>query len=172
MREMANRGIRGVVRNIDLDIIVPVVESEYDYLLDNQEIYGLVGDYKMVAEGTSALAAKEQLTMRKNEFVQATSNPVDIQLIGSENRRKLLFSVAKDLGLEIDEDLKPIQAQPQLTAPPPNPATLDESGNPVQGVDSRTQSPKAPVGQVSRPNDGVNKRPYLRTAEATPGGAQ
>lgn len=172
MREMANRGIRGVVRNIDLDIIVPVVESEYDYLLDNQEIYGLVGDYKMVAEGTSALAAKEQLTMRKNEFVQATSNPVDIQLIGSENRRKLLFSVAKDLGLEIDEELKPLPAQPQLTAPPPNPATLDESGNPTQGVDTRTQSPKAPVGQVSRPNDGVNKRPYLRDAQATPGGAQ
>ncbi|MFA5340243.1 MAG: hypothetical protein WC332_00555 [Clostridia bacterium] len=159
MREMANRGIRGVVRNIDLDIIVPITESHYDYLLDNQDIYGLVGDYKMVAEGTSALAAKEQLTMRKNEYVQATSNPVDIQLIGSENRRKMLFSIAKDLGLEIDEELKPVPVQPQLAPPPPSPATLDESGNPVKGTDNRSQSPKAPVGQVSRPGDGVNKRP-------------
>lgn len=149
LREMAAQGIRAVIRYIDYDIITPAVEFHYDYLLDNTEVLGMVGDYKIVAEGSSALAAKEQLTMRKNEFLQSTSNPMDVQIIGLENRRKMLFDVAKGLGIEIDESvLTPMPpAQPQQQAqqgavPQEKPTPADDAGNPTNGVDTRTQSPR------------------------------
>lgn len=141
MREMAAQGIRAVIRNIDLDIIVPCLEFHYDYLLDNTEVFGLIGDYKMVAEGTSALAAKEQQTMRKNEFVQATSNPIDVQLIGTENRRRMLFDIAKNLGIDLDENMFGQQQIPMQQQPPgKKPAPTDDAGQPTQGTDTRTES--------------------------------
>jgi hypothetical protein len=138
---MATRGIKAVVRNIDLDGIVPCLERHYEYLLENYDIYGLMGDYKLSAKGTTALLAKEQQVMRKNEFLNYTNNPVDIQIIGVDNRRKMLFSVAKDLGIDLDKSPIPVfsqGAQPQNMAPQQNPATLDQAGNPAQGTDGRT----------------------------------
>ena len=150
LREMAAQGIRAVVRNLDNDVIIPCLEFHYDYLLDNKDIFGLIGDYKMVAEGSSALIAKEQMVMRKNEFLQATANPVDMQIIGVENRRKMLFEVAKSLGIEIeDSPFPPPMPPPQQTAPNEKPATLDDSGNPVQGTDNRVASPSRPRQEVS-----------------------
>ena len=150
LREMAAQGIRAVVRNLDNDVIIPCLEFHYDYLLDNKDIFGLIGDYKMVAEGSSALIAKEQMVMRKNEFLQATANPVDMQIIGVENRRKMLFEVAKSLGIEIeDSPFPPPMPPPQQTAPNEKPATLDDSGNPVQGTDNRVANPSRPRQEVS-----------------------
>ena len=149
----AARGIRSVVRNIDLDLIVPTLERHYDYLLDNFEIYGLMGDYKLSAKGTSALIAKEQQSMRKTEFMNYTQNPVDIQLIGPENRRKMLFDVAKDLGIDLDDGPAPAIPVQQLIQPPAPPQqgqeTLGNDGNPVVGQDTRQFNPSNPVGQVS-----------------------
>jgi hypothetical protein len=150
LREMAASGIKAVIRNIDGDIIVTCLEAHYDYLLDNQDIFGLVGDYKMVPEGSSALAAKEQMVVRKNEFLNATGNPIDVQLIGAKNRRKLLFEVAKGLGFDIDEnELPPININMSQEPPQPGAATLDESGNPTNGIDGRTDNPERPRLPVS-----------------------
>jgi hypothetical protein len=141
----AARGIKAVIRNIDNDIIIPSARSHYDYLIDNSDVFGLVGDYNIIAKGTSALIAQEQQATRKIEFLGQTANPVDIQIIGAENRKKMLFDVAKSLGIEIDEtDIQP-QQQPQMqgSAPPPNPQALDAAGNPAQGVDTRQFNPEA-----------------------------
>ena len=140
LRDMASQGIRNVIRNIDADIIVPCLEFHYDYLLDNIDIFGLIGDYKMVAEGSSALAAKEQMVMRKNEFLQATANPLDLQIVGIENRRKMLFDVAKGLGIELDEQVFTPPPQMQQQAPGAKPGQQDDAGQPTQGVENRTEN--------------------------------
>jgi hypothetical protein len=148
---MATRGIKAVVRNIDLDGIVPCLERHYAYLLDNTEIYGLLGDYKLSAKGVVALGAKEQQTARKNEFLNYTNNPVDIQIIGIENRRKVLFSVAKDLGIELEDSPVPVfnQMAGQNMPPQPGPQTLDAAGNPAQGTDGREFNPSRPRLEAS-----------------------
>lgn len=162
----ATRGVKAVVRNIDEDIIVNCLEMHYDYILDNFDIYGLVGDYKISAKGTAALIAKEQLSQRKIEFMQLTgSNPVDMQLIGVENRRKMLKEVAESLGLGLDmsEPIMPMQ-QP-ATAPQESPENLDDAGNPVQGTETRQFNQQKPKGQVSTTgNPGTAEQiPYMRT---------
>lgn len=144
---MASRGIKSVVRNVDIDIIIPSLERHYDYLLDNQQVFGLVGDYNLVARGTAAVLAKEQLASRKIEFMANTANPIDVGIIGQENRRKMLFEVAKTLGIELDEKElpPPMQQLPQGAPPPENQQTLDAAGNPAQGVDNRQFNQEAPV---------------------------
>jgi hypothetical protein len=82
LRAMASQGLRAVIRNIDLDIIVPTVERHYNYLLKESEIYGLLGDYRMSAKGSSALQAKDQETQRQMEFTNYTGNPIDVQIVG------------------------------------------------------------------------------------------
>lgn len=153
----AARGIRSVVMNIDLDLIVPCLERHYDYILDNFEIYGLMGDYKVSAKGTAALIAKEQNAMRRTEFLNYTQNPVDVQLLGPENRRKMLFEVAKSLGIELNESPFPDIPINQLLAPPqpppPNPETLDAAGSPVVGQETRQFNPSQLPGQVSTPGN-------------------
>ena len=149
LTQMAATGIRSVVRNIDIDIIIPCVEAHYDYILDNMEIIGLVGDFNLSAQGTTALMAKQQLAQRKTEFMQATANPTDIQLIGIENRRKMLFEVAKAIGIDLENSPVPVfSGQPNAgTVPGAKPAQLDESGQPIQGTDTRlANTPAAPRG--------------------------
>lgn len=162
--QMAARGIKAVIRNVDLHIIVPSLERHYDYLLDNQEVFGLIGDYNISAKGTSALIAKEQLSQRKIEFLNNTANPIDLQIVGETNRRKMLYAVAKSLGIELDEnELPPVPQQvPQQQAPQANPQTLDQAGNPAQGAGQNQFAP-SPVPIQARAKGGpVQKgKPYL-----------
>ena len=133
----ASRGIKAVIRNIDHDVISGVAEYHYDYLLDNSDIFGLFGDYKIKARGSEALIALEQQATRKLEYLTTTMNPVDLQLVGMENRRKVLFEVAKGFGIELDNNVIPQQPhQLQGQVPPQDPRTLDAAGNPAQGVDT------------------------------------
>ena len=171
----AARGIKAVIRNIDLHIIEPSLQMHYDYLLDNQEIYGLIGDYNMVAKGTETLVAKEQIAQRKIEFMAQTANPIDLQLIGIENRRKMLYEVAKSLGIEIDEEMPPptqppVQLQGQGQVPPEGSQNLDEAGNPVGGTSERqfSQEPQGgepPIREIpeNRAGGGAVQagRPYI-----------
>lgn len=173
---MAARGIKAVVRNLDLDGIVPCLERHYDYLLDNYEIYGLLGDFKLSAKGMSALLAKEQQTVRKNEFLNYTNNPVDVQIIGTENRRKMLFAVAKDLGIDLDESPVSVFSQPQVPMgqnmpPQENPATLDQAGNPAQGTDNRIANPERPRREVSTPGNAGGANTTMSLPGRAAGGA-
>ena len=126
-----------------------MTNEEIKELLDNMEIIGLVGDFNLSAQGTTALMAKQQLAQRKTEFMQATANPTDIQLIGIENRRKMLFEVAKAIGIDLENSPVPVfSGQPNAgTVPGAKPAQLDESGQPIQGTDTRlANTPAAPRG--------------------------
>ena len=141
----AARGIRAVVRNIDRDIISERVAYHYDYLLDNEEIFGLIGDYKISAKGTSALLAMEQQAIRKVEFLNMTNNPVDLQLVGPEKRREQLADVAKEyFGIDLDDSPVPVFNAPLTNqSPQAAPTTLDNAGNPTQGTDTREYNPEA-----------------------------
>jgi hypothetical protein len=46
--------------------------------------------------------AREAIQVRRNEFLAATNNPVDLQIVGPEGRAYLLRELAK--GLQMDTD--------------------------------------------------------------------
>jgi hypothetical protein len=156
LRAMSRQGLNAVIRNIDNDIIVTCLTRHYDYLLEHVEVYGLLGDYKLSAKGTSALIEKDQETQRQMEYTNYTANPTDIAIVGVENRRKMLFNVARNLGIELDESIlpTPIAQVPGAPTPPAeSPATLDAAGNPAQGVDGRQFNPERPRLEASTPGN-------------------
>jgi len=106
-----------------------------------------VGDLKVRATGSSALLAKEQQSVRLNEFARNTANPIDFQITGIEGRKYILKTTAKALDLEVDkaipEQMGPMpmmqpQGQPPqigAAAPMPGPQNVDQAGNAAQGMD-------------------------------------
>lgn len=135
----AARGIRGLVSSIDENIIKPSIERQYFYIVDSEPNYGFVCDYQIVTSGSAAALVKEQMAARRIEFMNATANPIDAQIIGIEGRKYLLEETARSIQLDLRR-VFPVSTPPLVNAnppPPEKPMQTDVSGNPVVGQDVR-----------------------------------
>jgi len=106
LMKSASRGIKRVIKNIDNNVLRPMIERLYTwnmkYLPDAQ--YKLMkGDCQVVPRGALAILVKEQTQLRQQEFLDRTANPVDMQIIGIEGRAALLREVAKSLDIAEDK---------------------------------------------------------------------
>lgn len=92
----SSKTIKAVVRNVDIGVIEPLVESFYITLMLDPEIpEDAKGDVRCKARGSDSLVHKESLMMRQQELLALTNNPVDMQIIGMEGRREQLKEVYK-----------------------------------------------------------------------------
>ena len=113
----AGKGIRQVIMHIDMDVIGPVVEAQYDWNMRYVDDDSIKGDSQTCPKGAIQLATKEQENVRRMEFLQATSNPMDSQIVGIPGRAAILREVAKGLNMPTDdiipskEKLEQMQAQ-------------------------------------------------------------
>ncbi len=98
----AGKGIRQVVGHIDADIIKPIVHRQFVYNMRYDEDESIKGDAQVVARGAINLAVKETVNVRRIEFLNATANEIDMQIIGRDGRAAILREVAK--GLQMPED--------------------------------------------------------------------
>lgn len=148
------KGIRDLCGGIYMNVINPLVQSMYVYNMLFDEDNSIKGDAQVVPHGIYSLIAKEQLSVRRNEFLQTTNNPVDNQIIGLRGRRKLLREVMKPLEVDIDAILPPeedfdmqdmaqamaMPGQPGMMQPGQqgqmDPTTLNLAGQPAGGVDA------------------------------------
>jgi hypothetical protein len=144
----AARGIKAIIKSIDENIIKPSVERQYIWLIERKDYYGMVCDYQIVSGGTMAALAREQMAARRIEFMNATANPVDAQIMGMEGRKYVIEETAKSVNMSLEKYMP--KRQEQLPAPvdpetgQPNfgqtgasAQTLDAAGAPVQGQDTR-----------------------------------
>jgi hypothetical protein len=144
---MQNRGIKDVALQIDMEIVQPSIEALYyeNYDLDDSLEY--IGDCKIQAKGSSWILLKETQAVRRNDFLRATANPTDAQLMGLEGRRQALYETAKDLfpnpgKIVPDPDfVKPIPGAQNPVAPLPGETPIDQAGNRTQGVDNKLFQP-------------------------------
>jgi hypothetical protein len=122
----AGKGIRQVIMHIDNDIIRKVVQRQFVYNMRFDDDQSIKGDVRVIAKGVVNLAVKETVNMRRLEFLNATGNPIDMQIVGVEGRATLLREIAKGLSMPVD-DIVPsreklqynmqLQQQQQLAAP-------------------------------------------------------
>jgi hypothetical protein len=103
----ANKSIKQVVSNIDYNVMKPLLERLYFYNLKYSEDPQLKGDVEVMARGASNIMAKESAQVRRNEFLAATANPIDMQIVGVEGRAAILREAAKNLDLNPDEIVPP-----------------------------------------------------------------
>ena len=101
MMNNATRGIKRVVRNIDFGIIRPSIQKlvEWLQLYRPEELLGYAGDIRVLARGSSALVAKEQQAVRRNEALQMVLNPAVIQIVGQDGLAHLLRQVFDGLDI-------------------------------------------------------------------------
>jgi len=88
---------------MSIDHVITMVVSRFylHNMMYNPDPY-IKGDFKIIARGAMGLIHKEQISVRRNEFLAATANPVDLQIVGPEGRAYLLREMAK--GLQMDTD--------------------------------------------------------------------
>lgn len=99
------KGLRDVLGNIDADVLATMVGRMIEFNMRFSDDPTVKGDLHARAIGSSSMMQREQQAQRRTEFMQATNNPVDNQILGLEGRAKLLREAAKPL--EFREDIVP-----------------------------------------------------------------
>lgn len=104
----ASKLVKQVIGGIDIDIIEPTLERLYTHNMLHSDDPDLKGDVCIQARGALSLTQKESAQMRRNEFLAATANPIDMQIIGLEGRAELLRYAAQTLDLNADKIVPPL----------------------------------------------------------------
>ena len=99
----AGKGIRQVVMHIDNDVIKTIVQRQFVYNMRYDPDESIKGDAQIVARGAVNLAVKETVNVRRVEFLNATANEFDIEIIGKTGRAALLREVAKGLQMPVED---------------------------------------------------------------------
>jgi hypothetical protein len=146
----AGKGIRQVVMHIDADVVKPIVERQFIYNMRYDDDEAIKGDVQVIAKGSINLAVKETVNLRRIEFLNATANPIDLEIMGKKGRATILREVAKGLQMTV-EDVVPsrenaayqdgIQGRATAAAQAQQaqaPAPTDPSGEPKGGMAANT----------------------------------
>ena len=99
LMESANKGIKDAIRHIDRGVIRRVIEGLWLHNMQYSDDKSIKGDCSVVARGSSAMLIREQTHQMRAQFLQMTANEMDMGIIGTEGRRKLLESVSEKLDL-------------------------------------------------------------------------
>lgn len=103
----ANKSMKQVVSNIDSDVLTPLLERLYFHNMKYGTDEDLKGDVNVIARGANSVIAKESAQVRRNEFLAATANPVDLQIMGIDGRATILRETAKQLDVNPDDVVPP-----------------------------------------------------------------
>ncbi len=131
------KGIKQVISNIDKGLIEPLIERNYQWNMQFNQDESIKGDVQIEAKGARSLVAKEQIQVRRQEFLQSTANPFDAPLMGHEGRSNLLREVSKGLDLP-GKDIVPKIIQPLGPSPEQQ---QQQQGAPGQQTDAAGGKP-------------------------------
>jgi hypothetical protein len=98
----ANKTIKSVISNIDKTVIAPLVTNAYQYVMRYVGDKDCKGDLQVVARGALSLVTKDSQMQRQQQFLAATANPIDMQIIGMDGRAAVLRETAKALDMNVD----------------------------------------------------------------------
>lgn len=137
----AGKSIKQVINNIDIGLMKPMLDRLYYHNMRYEDDPDLKGDVQVVAHGASALIAKESAQVRRNEFLAATNNPTDFQIVGVTGRAAVLREVAKGLDMNVDRVVPPVEVLTQKFAA----MAAMQQGGPVPAT------PGGPAGPMALP---------------------
>jgi hypothetical protein len=99
----ASKTTKKSVASLDLRVISPVLRSLYEFIMRYIGDPDLKGDLRIQARGAMSLITKDAAQIRRNEFLQQTANPIDMQIMGIEGRAAVLRETAKTLDMNTDD---------------------------------------------------------------------
>ena len=105
----AGKYMGGVIRNLDEGLIEPVIESFYEYIMQDPEYQGRKGDFTVEACGFTSF---QDRVVRRNSMMQFLQMALQSPEIAAETKlRGMIEEVAKSLDLDPDQLLKTIKAR-------------------------------------------------------------
>jgi hypothetical protein len=96
----ANVTVKAVIKNLEDGLILPCLQSLYDWCMEWSDNEDIKGDQSVDVRGSSALIAKEMQSQRLIQFAKLTANPTDLAFI---DREKLLREIAQSMDLNPDK---------------------------------------------------------------------
>lgn len=102
--------LQTVAANVDRDVFTPMLTQLYDMVMLTDTSGLLSGDETVRVMGVAVAVQRETQRSRQLEFLQATANPIDMQIIGPRGRAKVLRPIADQIGLP-GEDIVPTDDQ-------------------------------------------------------------
>ena len=102
LMENAAKGIKQAILTLD-KAMGEMLTRFYDHLMIYDDDTSIKGDMQIVASGVVGTLLKETQLQRRNEFMQLTANPFDLQIIGAAGRAELLRQAAKGLNIDVDK---------------------------------------------------------------------
>jgi hypothetical protein len=180
MMDAANRTMKQSVTSIDKNVIEPAITDLNVYLSLLRPDLVDDGDINVVAKGATQLVNRDQLRMRRLEFLQVTgSNPVDMQIIGVKGRARIITEIAKELQLPVDDVVtgtgQPSGPLQQIGGQPGQPSQPGVNGQPGQGAMGTPPGPapqqKSPSQMAPQPalSPAPNSQPAAAMAAPTQG---
>lgn len=144
LMEQASKGIKQAISNLDM-AVVELVERMYMTNLVTSDDDSIRGDCQVVPKGTMGLIQRETIQQRRQEFLAATANPIDAQILGPEGRAYLLRTMAEGLQIDPDKIIPSPEAlrQAQQLAQEQQKQALQnvQSGNPPEGPQQTNAEP-------------------------------
>lgn len=102
LMDNASKGIKQAIGNID-NAVSRLITRMYLTILATDPDTTLRGDCRVVAKGTLGLIQREAVQQSRKEFLQATANPFDMQILGTNGRAALLRELAKGLQMDVNK---------------------------------------------------------------------
>lgn len=113
----ASKVIKQVLGGIDIHVFKQMLERLYYYNMRYGKDPDLKGDVQIIARGAMSLQAKESAQMARAQFLQATANPFDMQIVGLEGRAEVLRQTVKSLDMpNPDKVVPPLEVLKQRAA--------------------------------------------------------
>ena len=95
----AARGIKKVIGRLDLHLLGPSIMKEFEWLMLYDPDESIKGDVTVEPQGILAMIIKEQMASQRLEYLAATNNEADLEIMGVEGRANLLRAAADPLQL-------------------------------------------------------------------------
>ncbi|RZN09645.1 hemophilus-specific protein [Bradyrhizobium genosp. SA-3] len=99
----ASKILQTVAANIDRDVFDPLLHNLFDMIMLTDSSGMLTGEESISVKGVNVAIQRETERSRQLEFLQATANPVDMQIIGPKGRAAVLRKVAGSIGMDGEE---------------------------------------------------------------------
>lgn len=113
----ASKILQTVAANIDRDVMAPSLVDLTDMIMLTDTTGILTGQEQVTVLGVNVAVQRETQRARQLEFLTATANPIDAQIMGPKGRSVVLRSVAQTIGIPgdqiipSDDELQAMKAQ-------------------------------------------------------------
>jgi hypothetical protein len=150
LMDNAAKGIKMAIGVVDRAISGVVLQLYTHNMLYHPDPF-IKGDFALVPRGALGVLVKEQLRQARNEFMAATANPIDLEIMGIEGRAYLLRERAEDLQLNTDRIVPSIETVLSRQREKAQQMAEQQAAMGQQGLGPDGQPQQGPPGQPGVP---------------------